>query len=100
IEFLATDPFSIDYKDRNIFTRFFYFPYEDQYYISPIPGEKEEDIQKKHIIDHGKHSALNDIYYDDELCSKIDCELFRNLQLISRPTFVMNDYDEYSSKDV
>ncbi|OUM63184.1 hypothetical protein PIROE2DRAFT_10344, partial [Piromyces sp. E2] len=111
----------------------FYGQYEDQYYISPLPGEKEgisasciggsniiinksiskekkiaagkiinfllsKDIQKKYIIDHGKPSAMNDIYYDEELCSKINCTLFRNLQYVTRSTNFLSNYDEYSSK--
>lgn len=57
-----------------------------------------KDIQKKYIINYGKHSGMNEIYYDKELCSRIDCELFRNLQLVHRPTQFLNNYDEYSTK--
>jgi len=99
---------------KNLFTMFFYIPLDSQYYISPIPGEKEGisasciggqsiiinkyiseekkiaagkiidfllsvDNQKKGILNNGKHSALKEIYYDDELCSVIDCELFNSL---------------------
>ncbi|OUM63181.1 hypothetical protein PIROE2DRAFT_10341 [Piromyces sp. E2] len=57
-----------------------------------------KEIQIKYAISHGKHSALDEIYYDEELCSKINCELFRNMQMVSRPTRLLNNYDDYSLK--
>jgi len=119
---------------KNLFTMFFYVsPLSFQYYISPVPGEKEgisasciggqsiiinkyiseekkiaagkiidfllsEDYQKKGVINNGKQSAMKEIYYDDELCSVVDCTLFRNLQLVSRPIYLLNDYTKYSLK--
>jgi len=56
------------------------------------------ESQKKYTLNNGKFSALSEIYYDDEVCGKIDCNLFRNLQLVSRPIHVWRNYDEYSLK--
>jgi len=56
------------------------------------------ESQKNYTLNNGKFSALKEMYYDDEVCSKIDCNLFRNLQLVSRPIHVWRNYDEYSIK--
>jgi len=57
-----------------------------------------KEIQKKYAISNGKFSAMEELYYDEELCGIIDCELFRNLQLVSRPIYKLKNYDEYSLK--
>jgi len=44
------------------------------------------------------YSALEELYYDEEVCKTINCELFKNLQLVSRPTNLSKNYDEYSFK--
>lgn len=57
-----------------------------------------KDIQKKYIEKSMKHTALIDIYNDEDLCKDIDCSLYRNLQHVSRPITLTDNYDQYSSK--
>jgi len=58
----------------------------------------QKKFKKKYAISNGKFSAMKELYYDEELCGIIDCELFRNLQLVSRPIYKLKNYDEYSLK--
>ncbi|ORX78587.1 periplasmic binding protein-like II [Anaeromyces robustus] len=55
-------------------------------------------IQIKYLLEHKMLSGLEDVYYDEEYCSLRDCEPFRNLQFISRPSPYFISYDEYSVK--
>ncbi|ORX65346.1 periplasmic binding protein-like II, partial [Anaeromyces robustus] len=55
-------------------------------------------LQIKYVLENGKHSGLDDVYYDEELCSKYKCEPFRNMQFIPRPSPSLMSYDEYSLK--
>ncbi|OUM63185.1 hypothetical protein PIROE2DRAFT_10345, partial [Piromyces sp. E2] len=79
-EYICTESKILSFNGKNIFTRRFYGPFEDQYYISPLPGEKE---------DHGKPSAMNDIYYDEELCTKDTLQRIEDIAYIN--------FIEYSS---
>ena len=123
----------MDVKERNIFARYFYVNYDDYYYVSPLPGEKEgisassiggfnmiinefiseekkiaagkiidyllsKEIQKKYAIKFNKRSAMDELYYDEDLCNKINCEFEKSMQLVARPTHLLSDYDKYSLK--
>jgi len=57
-----------------------------------------KESQKKNVINNGKISAMKEVYYDDEVCSVVDCNLYKNLQLVSRPIHTWRNYDEYSLK--
>jgi ABC-type glycerol-3-phosphate transport system substrate-binding protein len=57
-----------------------------------------KDIQIKYAIQSGKHSGCDDIYYDKKLCEAINCEVFRNMQYVTRPTSLLSNYDLYSLK--
>ena len=57
-----------------------------------------KESQKKYAKTKGKFSAMKEIYEDKELCQQIDCNLFKNLQLVSRPIHLWNNYDDYSLK--
>jgi len=41
---------------------------------------------------------MNNIYEDQDLCQNIDCELFKSLQLVERPTHLPIEYNTYSFK--
>ncbi|OUM63923.1 hypothetical protein PIROE2DRAFT_9454 [Piromyces sp. E2] len=56
-----------------------------------------KDIQLKYFFDHNKFSALNEVYDDEELCSIIDCKLFKKMQYVSRPITYSDDYEKYSA---
>jgi len=57
---------------------------------------KEE--QKRMIINKGIVSGFKELYYDDEVCSKLDCDFYRNLQLVPQYNRGGKDYEEYSKK--
>ncbi|ORX49624.1 periplasmic binding protein-like II [Piromyces finnis] len=56
-----------------------------------------KDIKKEFSIKNDLYSGIASLYDDEEVCSsKIDCELFKNLQPVVRPTRENEDYDEFS----
>ncbi|OUM61485.1 hypothetical protein PIROE2DRAFT_12482, partial [Piromyces sp. E2] len=57
-----------------------------------------KDVQRKVARDHLFFSPIPSLYYEEELCKSIDCEFFRNAQLIARPTNIAEDYNKYSVK--
>lgn len=121
-------------EGNSVFAKFWYQHRDDYFYITRIPGNKEnisasciggrnlivnkfisnenkyaagkvieyflsKETQIKFAQKYGKISAMEDVYYDDYLCEKINCELFRNLEFISRSTIALvDDYAEYSLK--
>jgi len=38
------------------------------------------------------------MYDDDEICEVVDCELYKSVQLVARPTAISDNYDFYSEK--
>jgi len=56
-----------------------------------------KEIQRKYMLDSVRGSALLDIYNDEELCSKFDCELYKAMQYVVRPTDIV-DYENYSTE--
>jgi len=58
-----------------------------------------KNFQKKALITNNTlASGLFSLYEDEEVCEKLDCELFRSLQLIAKPIHVADDYDKYDIK--
>ena len=55
---------------------------------------KEE--QKRLIMLEKTFTGIDQLYYDDDICSIVDCDLYRNLQLNSHYHYEREDYAEYS----
>ncbi|ORX82997.1 periplasmic binding protein-like II [Anaeromyces robustus] len=53
-----------------------------------------KEFQKKLLINKISFSSMTSLYDDDEVCQVVDCEIFKKMQFIPRPSVV--DYDEYS----
>jgi len=53
-------------------------------------------MQIKIVKEKGVLSAVSEIYNDEEVCSYVDCEFFKSIQPISRPTNKYHDYPKYS----
>jgi len=53
-----------------------------------------KEIQKKGILEYGYYSGIPSLYDDEEICSKRNCEFYRNVQFVLRPT--RKDYNNYS----
>ncbi|OUM63924.1 hypothetical protein PIROE2DRAFT_9455 [Piromyces sp. E2] len=94
---------------KAIFSRFWNVDLGDnnsKFYVTNLPGREEgfsaSIVGGYNVIINdkklNKYSALNDVYYDDELCSIKDCELFKNMQYVSRPISFADDYDKYSEE--
>ncbi|OUM61593.1 hypothetical protein PIROE2DRAFT_12374 [Piromyces sp. E2] len=43
-------------------------------------------------------SAMTSIYDDEEVCKTVDCKFMKQFQPIARPSFYIDDYDDFSSK--
>jgi len=57
-----------------------------------------KDIQKRYLKNRQLITAINSLYYDEEVCKKADCELFINMQPLSDPFFTIKDGGSYSTK--
>ncbi|OUM60150.1 hypothetical protein PIROE2DRAFT_14141 [Piromyces sp. E2] len=55
-----------------------------------------KEMQKKIIMNNHSYSSIPSLYEDTEVCSKIDCEFFKSIQLVPRPK--EKYYDDYSEK--
>ncbi|ORX64250.1 periplasmic binding protein-like II [Anaeromyces robustus] len=57
-----------------------------------------KDIQKEIVMENKVFSALPSIYDDADVCNIVECEVFKNVQLITRPSSKYNDYSTFSQK--
>lgn len=57
-----------------------------------------EEAQKHLLISGIPVSCLKNLYYDEEVCQIIDCELMRNIQPLARPNPKVVSYDDFSTK--
>jgi len=53
-------------------------------------------VQKEFVMDYNYLTGISSIYDDQEVCEKVDCELYKTAQPVARPTKENEDYDEYS----
>jgi len=70
-----------------------------------IPKEKVEaaitafnfltskEIQKKFFLTEAIFSAIDELYDDEEICQKVDCETIKKLQFVTRPS---SEYYQFS----
>jgi len=58
-----------------------------------------KDTQKKIIMEKHAFSGVKELYFDEDVCSVIsDCELQRNIQLLTRYQFLRPDYVAFSDQ--
>ncbi|ORX85084.1 periplasmic binding protein-like II [Anaeromyces robustus] len=55
-------------------------------------------MQKKHVVMNNFMSPIPSLYEDEDICKTNDCEFYKNLQLIARPTSELYDYSVYTSR--
>jgi len=53
---------------------------------------------KKLVMENNILTGIMDLYDDEEVCSKIDCDLFKKVQMTTRYHYERKDYDDYASK--
>jgi len=66
--------------------------------IEIIKYMTSKTTQKECVLNYGFVSAITDLYYDDDVCEKENCELYRGFQPIARPGMLTDDYGKYSFK--
>ncbi|ORX60797.1 periplasmic binding protein-like II [Piromyces finnis] len=54
--------------------------------------------QRKYMHESTEFSALTELYDDEIVCKKYDCNILKKIQLIPRPSSVAKNYDEYSTQ--
>eukprot|EP00833_Pecoramyces_ruminatium_P004711 jgi/Orpsp1_1/1178743/evm.model.c7180000066564.2 len=57
-----------------------------------------KEMQRKYVIRIKSFSPIPSLYEEEEVCKTVNCDFFKSIQLISRPTAVLKDYTNYSSK--
>lgn len=57
-----------------------------------------KDTLKKYVLKYNIYMPIMELYNDEEVCSKVDCEFFKKIQLVARPINKVKDYDEYLIK--
>ncbi|ORX80129.1 periplasmic binding protein-like II [Anaeromyces robustus] len=57
-----------------------------------------KDLQRKLVIEKQVFSLINSLYDEKEVCEKVDCDFYKSIQLIPRPTTVTDDYSTYSEQ--
>jgi len=56
-----------------------------------------KEIQKQYSMKYKVYSGISSLYDDEEVCGELDCELYKRLQPVPRPTRDNENYDKYSS---
>jgi len=56
-----------------------------------------KEIQKECILKKKIISAIPSLYDDKEICSSLDCNLFKNIQPIGKPYMNVSEYNSYSN---
>jgi len=57
-----------------------------------------KEVQRKYIAMNKIYSPLPSMYNDEEVCSTVNCDHYKKVQLIVRPINKTSNYDNYSSK--
>jgi len=55
-----------------------------------------KEIQKEFVMNYDYLSGIPSLYDDEEVCSKVDCELYKSVQPAVRPTIENENYDDFS----
>jgi len=57
-----------------------------------------KNIQKEFIMKYNYLSGIYSLYDDEDVCQKLDCELYKSIQPTIRSTMDNDDYDDYSTE--
>jgi len=69
-----------------------------KYALDAISFITSKEIQKNFMKKTLLFSAMNDLYDDEEICQRVDCNLVKKLQPISRSSIYDLNYDEHSKE--
>jgi len=66
--------------------------------ITALQHITSKKVQREQIIINNKLlSPIPSLYDEKEVCDVVDCDFFKSIQYIPRPTLQTDDYDEYST---
>ncbi|OUM57927.1 hypothetical protein PIROE2DRAFT_16936, partial [Piromyces sp. E2] len=54
-------------------------------------------IQKKYLMENQLISGINSLYDDEEVCTMINCDIYKNIQSIIDPLVKLDDQEYYST---
>jgi len=57
-----------------------------------------KDIQRKYFALKNYYSPIPSLYDEEEVCQAVDCNHYKNIQLIKRPFDQVDDYNTYTNK--
>ena len=57
-----------------------------------------KEVKKEVSLNFSILPGIDSLYDDEEFCARMDCELFKSIQPVVRPTKENENYDEYSIK--
>eukprot|EP00833_Pecoramyces_ruminatium_P011174 jgi/Orpsp1_1/1185206/evm.model.c7180000092786.1 len=57
-----------------------------------------KEVQRKYLLNENLISGITSLYNDSEVCAQTECENYKNIQLINRPTSRFYTNLEYSQK--
>ncbi|KAG4093703.1 hypothetical protein H8356DRAFT_1328924 [Neocallimastix lanati (nom. inval.)] len=87
-------------EENSLFIKFVNTRKTNSIYKKTILPGVQEGISGATIIGYNIGSVLSPItslYGEEEVCQKIDCEIYKNIQPVFRPTSMI-DYENYSNK--
>ncbi len=66
--------------------------------ITAVKYMTSKEFQKKYFLIENVDSGISSLYEDEEICKKINCEVYKNVQINGRPSSEYYDFYEYTSK--
>ncbi|ORX61247.1 periplasmic binding protein-like II [Piromyces finnis] len=56
------------------------------------------EFQKEMVMAYQLPTGISSLYDDEEVCGKVDCEMFKGFQMIARPSARIENYEAYSQE--
>lgn len=66
--------------------------------VSVLNFMTSKDMQRNVVLLGKILSGITSLYDEEEVCEVVDCELYKGIQFVNRPTSKSNDYYAYSEK--
>jgi len=57
-----------------------------------------KEFQKKYFLIENVDAGISSLYEDEEICKKINCEVFKNVQLNGRPSSEYYSFGDYTNR--
>ena len=66
--------------------------------ITALMYMTSKEFQKKYFLIENVDAGISSLYEDEEICRKINCEVYKNVQINGRPTSEYYSFDDYISR--